>query len=47
MSEQYYKERAKEFYDLRLGAMSMKELNSKFLILLRYVPYIVDKKPKV
>ena len=27
--------------------MNMKELNSKFLILLMYVPYIVDKKPKV
>ena len=25
----------------------MKELNSKFLSLLRYVPYIVDEKPKV
>ena len=45
--EQYYEERAKEFYDLRLGTMSMKELNSKFLRLLRYVPYIVDEKPKV
>ena len=34
LSEQYYEERAKEFYDLRLGTMSMKELNSKFLSLL-------------
>ena len=25
----------------------MKELNSKFLSLLRYMPYIVDEKPKV
>ena len=47
LSEQYYEERAKQFYGLRLGTMSMKELNSKFLILLRYVPYIVDEKPKV
>ena len=45
--EQYYEERAKEFYELKLGTMNMKELNSKFLILLRYVPYIVDAKPKV
>ena len=29
------------------GTMNMKELNSKFLSLLRYVPYIVDIKPKV
>ena len=27
--------------------MSMKELSSKFLILLRYVPYIIDEKPKI
>ena len=27
--------------------MNMKELNSKFLSLLCYVPYIVDEKPKV
>ena len=27
--------------------MNMKELNSKFLSLLRYVPYTVDEKPKV
>ena len=25
----------------------MKDLNSKFLSLLRYVPYLVDEKPKV
>ena len=27
--------------------MSMKELSSKFLILLRYVPYIIDENPKI
>ena len=47
LSEQYYEDRAKEFYDLRLGTMSLKELSSKFLSLLHYVPYIVDGKPKV
>ena len=47
LSEQYYEERAKEFYELKLGTMNMKELNSKFLSLLRFVPYIVDEKPKV
>ena len=30
LSEQYYEERAKEFYDLKLGTMNMKELNSNF-----------------
>ena len=47
LSEQYYEERAKEFYELKMGTMNMKELNSKFLSLLRYVPYIVDEKPKI
>ena len=47
LSEQYYEERAKEFYELELGTMTMKDLNSKFLSLLRYVPYLVDEKPKV
>ena len=36
-----------EFYELKLGTINMKELNSKFLSLLRCVPYIVDEKPKV
>ena len=39
--------REKEFYELKLGSMTMKDLNSKFLSLLRYVPYLVDEKPKV
>ena len=47
MSEQYYEERDKEFYELKLGLMTMKDLNNKFLSLLRYVPYLVDEKPKV
>ena len=47
LSEQYYEERAKEFYELKLGSMTMKDLNNKFLSLLRYVPYLVDEQPKV
>jgi hypothetical protein len=47
LSEQYYEEKAKEFYDLKLGSMTMKYLCSKFLSLLRYVPYIVDENPKI
>ena len=27
--------------------MTMKELCSKFLSLIRYVPYIIDEKPKI
>ena len=32
---------------MKLGTMNMKELNIKFLSLLRYVPYIVYENPKV
>ena len=46
LSGQYYEERAKEFYELKLGSMTMKDMNSKFLSLPRYVPYLVDEKPK-
>ena len=41
------KKELKKFYELKLGTMTMKNLNSKFLSLLRYVPYLVDEKPKV
>ena len=47
LSEQYYDERAKEFYELKLVSMTKKELSRKFLSLLRYVPYIIDEKPKI
>ena len=47
LSEQYYEEKDKEFCELKLRAMTMKELCSKFLILLLYVPYIIDEKPKI
>ena len=44
LSKQYYEEKDKEFYELRLGAITMKELCIKFLSLLHYVPSIIDKK---
>ena len=44
LSKQYYKEKSKEFYELRSSSMTMKELCSKFLSLLRFVPYIIDEK---
>jgi hypothetical protein len=47
LSEQYYEGKAKEFYELKLGNLTMKYLCSKFLSLLHYVPYIVDEKPKI
>ena len=46
LSKQYYEERTKEFYELKVGSMTMKDLNNKFLSLLRYVPYLVDENQR-
>jgi hypothetical protein len=47
LSERYFDEKAKEFYELKLGQLTMEEYVNKFLDLLRYVPYIKAKKAKV
>ena len=47
LSEHYYEEKYKEFYELRLGAMIMNELCSKLLRLICYAPYIIDEQPKI
>jgi hypothetical protein len=47
LSESYYERKTKEFYELKLGHMSMEDLITKFLELLRFVPYIKDEKVKV
>ena len=47
LSEQYYEEKAKEFYELSLGYMAIKELCSMFFSLLHCIPYIIDEKPKI
>ena len=47
MLKQYYKEKAKEFCQLRLGSMTMKEICGKFLSLFCYLHYIIDEKTKI
>jgi len=39
--------KTKEFYELRLGQLTIEEFVNKFLELLRYVPYIKDEKEKI
>ena len=46
LSERYFDEKAKEFYELKLGHLTMEEYVKKFLNLLRYVPYIKAEKVK-
>ena len=36
-----------EFYELKMGSMTNEEYTTKFLELLRYVPYLKDEKSKV
>jgi hypothetical protein len=45
--ESYYERKTKEFYELRLGKMTMEDLINKFLELLRFVPYIREDKVKI
>ena len=44
--ERYYDQNTKEFYELKLGQLTMDEYVNKFLELIRYVPYIKDEKTK-
>jgi hypothetical protein len=36
-----------EFFELKLGSMTMEEYEKKFLELLRYVDFIKDEKVKI
>ena len=47
MSEMYYDDRDKVFYELHMGSMIANEYTSRFLELLRYVPYLRDEKVKI
>jgi hypothetical protein len=46
LSKIYFDEKAKEFYELKLGKLTIEEYVNKFLDLLRYVPYIKEEKVK-
>jgi len=47
LSERYFDDITKEFYELRMGSMKDDEYTSKFLELLRYVPYLKEEKAKI
>jgi hypothetical protein len=46
-SKKYFNEKTKEFYELKLGQLTIEEYVNKFLDFLRYVPYIKEEKAKV
>jgi hypothetical protein len=47
MSEIYYDGKTKEFYELKMGHLTIDEYINKFLDLMRYVPYIKYEKVKI
>ena len=47
LSERYYDNREKELYELKMGSMTDEEYTSRFLELLRYVPYLKEEKVKI
>ena len=47
MSKKYFDGNTKEFYELKLGQLTINEYINKFLELMRYVPYIKDEKVKM
>lgn len=47
LPERYFNDRVKEFYELNMGSMTDDEYTSKFLELLRYVPYLIEEKAKI
>ena len=45
--ERYFNDKEKEFYELNMGSMMDDEYTSRFLELLRYVPYLTEEKAKI
>jgi hypothetical protein len=47
LSENFYDKKMQDFFELRLGSMTMVEYENKFLGLLKYVGFIKDEKVKI
>lgn len=47
LSQRYFDDREKQFYELNMGSMTDEEYTRKFLELLRYVPYHKEEKAKI
>jgi hypothetical protein len=47
LSKKYMDGKTKEFYELKLGQLTIYEFFNKFLEILRYVPYIKYEKVKM
>jgi hypothetical protein len=45
--EHYYERKMKDFFELKLGSMTMDEYEKRFFELLKYVGFIKDEKVKI
>jgi hypothetical protein len=47
LTKRYYDRKMKEFFELKLGSMTIDEYERRFLELLKYVPFIKDEHMKI
>jgi hypothetical protein len=47
LSKDYYDKKIKEFFELKLGNITMEEYEKKLLELQRYIDFIGDEKVKI
>jgi hypothetical protein len=47
LAKRYYDKKMKEFFELKLGSMTIDEYERRFLELLKYVPFIKDEAVKI
>jgi hypothetical protein len=47
LNKRYYDRKLKEFFELKLGSMTIDEYERSFLELLKYVPFIKDETVKI
>jgi hypothetical protein len=47
LTKRYYEKKMKEFFELKLGSMSIDEYERRFLEFLKYVPFIKDETVKI
>jgi hypothetical protein len=45
--EKYYDDKIKEFYELKMGKLTLEAYAKQFMELLRYVPYLKDEKERI
>jgi hypothetical protein len=47
LTKRYYDRKMKEFFELKLGSMTIEEYEQRFLELLKYVPFIKEETIKI